>query len=55
VARKSTRPQTIRGIISPSWTAPPPTPLPVRGIILITKGMLKSCGNEEQLAAVPGP
>jgi beta-barrel assembly-enhancing protease len=53
VARKSTRPQTYKGYHFAVLDSSTPNSFACPGgIILITKGMIKTCGNEEQLAAV---
>jgi predicted Zn-dependent protease len=53
VARKSTRPRTYKGYHFAVLDSSTPNSFACPGgIILITKGMIKTCGNEDQLAAV---
>jgi predicted Zn-dependent protease len=53
VARKSSRPQTFRGYHFAVLESPEPNAFACPGgLIFITRGMLKYCDNEDQLAAV---
>jgi beta-barrel assembly-enhancing protease len=53
VARKSTRPRTYKGYHFAVLDSSTPNSFACPGgIVFITKGMLKSCSNEDQLAAV---
>jgi predicted Zn-dependent protease len=52
VARKSSRPDTFRGYHFAVLESPEPNAFACPGgIILITRGMLKLCGNEDEVAA----
>ncbi|MFZ5452201.1 MAG: M48 family metalloprotease [Thermodesulfobacteriota bacterium] len=52
LARKSSRPQTYRGYHFAVLESPEPNAFACPGgIILITRGLLKMCANEDQLAA----
>lgn len=52
VARKSSRPKTYRGYHFAVLESPEPNAFACPGgIILITRGLLKLCGNEEEVAA----
>ena len=52
VARKSSRPKTYKGYHFAVLESPEPNAFACPGgIILITRGMLKICGNEDELAA----
>jgi predicted Zn-dependent protease len=53
VAQKSTRPRTYKGYHFAVLESPAPNSFACPGgIIFITKGMIKNCANEDQLAAV---
>ena len=53
VAKKSTRPRTYKGYHFAVLESSTPNSFACPGgIIFITKGMIKTCGNEDQLAAV---
>jgi predicted Zn-dependent protease len=53
VAKKSTRPRTYKGYHFAVLESSTPNSFACPGgIIFITKGMIKNCGNEDQLAAV---